>query len=132
MQKSSNNLEAEPPRRRRGAPKGNRNALKSGRYTGERKAFRRRVRAMLARANRAAAAADRMILARDDEAYAEAYADLLAAAGPAARRSAQGACDVASQGEAATLRRLEAAFGGVDGGHPRISPETEKQLAAVE
>ena len=114
MQESTNEYQPAPPKRRRGPPKGNRNALKTGRHTAERKDFRRRLRATLKRAQLAAAAGRALARAKDDEAYAKAYADLLAAAtfGGLPRRS----------GEAAKTGE-----GGAD-----FSPKTEKQFGRVE
>jgi len=47
-----------------GAPKGNRNALKSGRYTAEKQAVRRQVAALVRRANAAIALVDGLVKAR--------------------------------------------------------------------
>ena len=44
-----------------GAPKGNKNALKSGRYTTERKALRRRIAALIRRAHIAVAEVDKRL-----------------------------------------------------------------------
>jgi hypothetical protein len=47
-----------------GAPKGNRNALKSGRYTAEKRAMRRRIAGLIRRAHGAIAMVDESLRAR--------------------------------------------------------------------
>jgi hypothetical protein len=47
-----------------GAPRGNRNALKSGRYTAEKQAIRRRIAGLIRRANAAIAMVDASLRAR--------------------------------------------------------------------
>jgi hypothetical protein len=54
---------ANPPKRRPGAPRGNRNAVKTGLHTAEMKDLRRRLRAWRHRANGAIAKANRQIRA---------------------------------------------------------------------
>ena len=68
-----------PQKRRAGAPKGNRNAFKHGRYSAEVLDLRRRIGAFLRRANAAAAAADRLARARTEGAREKARAEVHAA-----------------------------------------------------
>ncbi len=58
-------LPPDPPKRRAGAPKGNRNALKTGLHTAEMKDLRRRLRAFRARADALCARVE--VAARDGQ-----------------------------------------------------------------
>jgi hypothetical protein len=70
----------ETPKRRPGAPKGNRNALKTGLHTAEVKDLRRRLRAWRRRADAAIAAGNRLARAKTEAEREKARAEVRAAA----------------------------------------------------
>ena len=70
-----------PPKRRAGAPKGNRNAWKTGLHTAEMKDLRRRLRAWRHRANAAIAKANQQIRAEREARQEAARAASAAARG---------------------------------------------------
>lgn len=79
MQDATNQSPATPPKRRAGAPKGNRNAFKHGRYSAEVLELHRRVRAFCRRAD-AAAAANRLARVKTEDEREKARAEIRAAA----------------------------------------------------
>lgn len=98
-----------PPKRRPGAPKGNRNAVKTGLHTAEMKDLRRRLRAWRHRADATIAEAHRVIRAEREARQDEARAASTAKGG--------------LPPEAASARRGE--------GGSQKTPEIEKQLSCA-
>jgi len=99
-----------PQKRRAGAPKGNRNAFKHGRYSAEVLDLRRRIRAFLRRANAATAAANRMARAKTEDAREKARAEVHAAV-------------LGEGGKSKTVEQLSCGMG-ARGGTPKIGPES--------
>ena len=100
-----------PPKRRAGAPKGNRNAFKHGRYSAEVLDLRRRLRAWHRRANAAIAAANRLARAKNEAEREKARAEIHVAV------RAEG-------GKPKTVEQLSFGPGALrGGGTPKIGPK---------
>ena len=101
MPNTTHNDLAEAPKRRRGAPKGNRNALKTGLHTAEMKDLRRRLRAWRRRARAAIARGNEKVKAHKE---ARRQSRLACAGGErgrgGARKMAQNAKTIRSCGSA--------------------------------